>query len=85
MNTKKEFSQGWRQSKPDSRDLTFEELKKQKEKDKKPVIDDDLMEHEVTFKLILGVPLKELSKVRKAIKNLINKYDVREVETVETF
>lgn len=73
---------GFKPSKMDNRDYSFEELKKQKEK---PVIDADLLEHEVTIRLVLGVPLKELSKVRKAIKNLISKYDVREVDNVEKF
>lgn len=71
---------GYKPSKPDNRDFTFEELKKQKDK-----IPDDVLEREVTIKLILGCPLKELNKVRKAIRSLIEKYDIREVDNVEKF
>lgn len=81
---KQKFGQGWKQSKPDNRDYTFEELKKQKEAPK-PVIDLDILEHEVSINLILGCPINELSKVRKAIKVLINKFNIREVDFTERF
>jgi len=64
----------------DVRDFTFEQLKKQKDS-----IPDDVLEHEMSIKLILGVPLKDLAKVRKAIRALINKYDIREIDNVESF
>lgn len=71
---------GFKASKEDKRDYTFEELKKQKDK-----IPDDVLEREITIKLIIGCPISELAKVRKAIKNLINKYNVREVDNIEVF
>lgn len=73
----------WKPSKNDKRDYSFEDLKKEKEI--KTKIPDDLLEHEITVRLVLGVPLKELEKVRKAIKNLISKYDIRDIETKEEF
>lgn len=100
MENKKAYGHGgFKPSNKDDRDYSFSQLKRQKENDglAKPnqsfnpnssirnKIPKDLLEREISVRLILGCPISELAKVRKAIKTLIKKYDVREVDRVETF
>jgi hypothetical protein len=48
-------------------------------------IDSDVLEHEMTIRLVLGCPLKELKLVRRAINKLIIDYDVREIDKTEEY